>query len=354
MLSNQMRGRAIRRLPGRPEKTANVWHLVCVEPGALDGGEDFETLERRFTAFVGVSAERPVIENGIERLGLGKPPFGGLVGRPVDEINRLTLSRARDRAALRRLWENALHSGSGGHLVDQLRASRARVPRSWTLRRTISALFAEGVGIAIFALTHGGQALEGVARSAPGRLLTAAFVILAIAIVLGLPVCVRAVWLALRHGRIESSMREVGSAVLDSLGKCGIIRTPRERLVVASEMKNDGTVVCYIEGGTSAETSAFLGAMRQLLSPIENPRYLLERVTPGSLWLRRDYHAVPEMLAARKEFARTFLEEWRSHVGWAVLRFTRSVEGRLLLVRARNSSVSGALDPRPSLVARWK
>jgi hypothetical protein len=35
MLSNQMRGRSIRVDPERPNKVANIWHLVCVEPGAF-------------------------------------------------------------------------------------------------------------------------------------------------------------------------------------------------------------------------------------------------------------------------------------------------------------------------------
>ncbi len=33
MLSNQMRGRAIRTQDGNPTKTANIWHLVCQEEG---------------------------------------------------------------------------------------------------------------------------------------------------------------------------------------------------------------------------------------------------------------------------------------------------------------------------------
>jgi superfamily II DNA or RNA helicase len=38
VLSNQMRGRSIRIDPASPMKTANVWHLVCVEPGPFGPG----------------------------------------------------------------------------------------------------------------------------------------------------------------------------------------------------------------------------------------------------------------------------------------------------------------------------
>ncbi|MHC4521794.1 MAG: helicase-related protein, partial [Planctomycetota bacterium] len=53
MLSNQMRGRAIRTQEGNPGKTANIWHLVCQEERQAEAGEDMETLARRFKAFVG-------------------------------------------------------------------------------------------------------------------------------------------------------------------------------------------------------------------------------------------------------------------------------------------------------------
>ena len=67
MLSNQMRGRAIRIDPERPDKVANIWHLATVERlpsgawgalrtrlawGHLDDGDelgsDIDLLDRRF------------------------------------------------------------------------------------------------------------------------------------------------------------------------------------------------------------------------------------------------------------------------------------------------------------------
>ncbi|WP_260842765.1 helicase-related protein, partial [Staphylococcus epidermidis] len=36
MLTNQMRGRAIRSDKSDPQKCANIWHLVCVDPITFD------------------------------------------------------------------------------------------------------------------------------------------------------------------------------------------------------------------------------------------------------------------------------------------------------------------------------
>jgi hypothetical protein len=43
-------------------KTANIWHLVCVEPGMLGPGQDYELLVGRCGAFAGVSATALTIE----------------------------------------------------------------------------------------------------------------------------------------------------------------------------------------------------------------------------------------------------------------------------------------------------
>ena len=83
--SNQMRGRAIRSLEQDPHKVANIWHLACLEPRRDDPAalpvplgtalrvcenSDMHNLRQRFQAFVGLSLEQPVLESGVERLGL--------------------------------------------------------------------------------------------------------------------------------------------------------------------------------------------------------------------------------------------------------------------------------------------
>ena len=62
MLSNQMRGRAIRIWSGHPEKTSNIWHLVAVQAQALitlpgeeprpESNQDLQTLSRRMEHFL--------------------------------------------------------------------------------------------------------------------------------------------------------------------------------------------------------------------------------------------------------------------------------------------------------------
>ena len=71
VLSNQMRGRAIRTVRGNPDKTANIWHPMVVHPGVRRGGPDVDRLRRRFRGFAGPRLDgKPAIQNGLERFNL--------------------------------------------------------------------------------------------------------------------------------------------------------------------------------------------------------------------------------------------------------------------------------------------
>lgn len=140
MLSNQMRGRAIRVDAGQPAKTANIWHLVCIEPGVFGPGDDYQLLVRRCSAFVGVNAASPIIENGTERLGFGHPPFGR---DQIEQINAQTCRRALDRAGLRQQWQDALNAGSIRQMTDGLKAADEALPRGFVLANTIAALLVQ-------------------------------------------------------------------------------------------------------------------------------------------------------------------------------------------------------------------
>jgi hypothetical protein len=109
-------------------------------------------------------------------------------------------------------------------------------------------------------------------------------------------------------------------------------------------------VFCWIGGGTGKEQAIFLRALREVLSPIENPRYLLAR---RKIWrfFREDYFAVPDVLSRKKEFAEVFAQRWKRLVGPIQLVYTRTPEGRTLLLRSRNHSLSSAFQKRAERVS---
>jgi hypothetical protein len=84
-------------------------------------------------------------------------------------------------------------------------------------------------------------------------------------------------------------------------------------------------------------------AIAEILGPVQNPRYLMLRTSWFGLKRRVDYHAVPSALGARKDYAEHFAELWRGGVGSSKLVFTRSPEGRRVLLRARAQSLAAGM-----------
>lgn len=348
VLSNQMRGRAIRVDPSQAGKTANIWHLVCAEAGPLGPGDDYALLVRRCSAFAGVSAAAAVIENGTERLGFGHPPF---TRSDLLQFNAETRRRALDRARLRQQWQQGLESGATKQLIDGLKAPGKAVPRGYLHAATIGALLVQGGCVAFYTFEQTARAL--VRTRMASDFWTFVLSVVATGAVASLPWTVSALWRLARHGTPEGSIRQIGRAILDSLMRQGSIVGDAAELHLHAEKRAGGTVFCWMSGGTGKEQATFARALRETLSPIDNPRYLLARRT---LWrvFREDYFAVPEVLARRKESAEFFAQRWNRLVGPARLVFTRTPQGRARLLRGRSHSLSGAFQGRAERVSCWK
>ncbi len=352
MLSNQMRGRAIRTQEGNPTKTANIWHLVCQEAGTTVVGEDFETLTRRFRSFVGVSFATLTIESGLARLGIGSPPFDET---RIEQINAMMVQYAKDRDALRTRWEQALASAGVGLMLEEVTTSPPTLPRDFVFSRTILALLWQGWfwGVAVFAGVM--RSAEGVSGGMPASTLMLLLAVAsAAAAVAALPSCAKALWLLLRHGRVASSMRQVGKALLASLAQVEAIKTRPAHIRIIAQDRAYGLVSCTLKGATTRERSVFLEALQELLAPVDNPRYILVRKTRLGSLVRRDYHAVPKLLARNKESAEHFARMWTRYVGPCELIYTRNVEGRQQLLKARAQSLSAAFQHHTERTRAWR
>jgi hypothetical protein len=148
-------------------------------------------------------------------------------------------------------------------------------------------------------------------------------------------------------------MEQIGLAVLEALEFEGSLDQSARSFRIYADHNQDGSVYCWLGGGNGREQSIYLRALRELLRPIDNPRYILARTR---LWriFREDYFTVPDILARKKEFAERFAERWRSHVGPVELVYTRTPEGRRMLLRARMHSLAAAFQQNSERVSCWK
>jgi len=352
MLSNQMRGRAIRTQEGNPHKTANIWHLVCQEQDAGQFNEDMETLARRFKSFVGVSFTAPRIESGLERLGLGRPPYPA---QRMEHINAVMRQRACDRARLTGEWEQALGPAEAADMAEQVAVSVLALPRDFIFRNTILALLWQAWfwGMSVFSL------LMQSAESRREDMTLRGFLILlgvasALAAIAAAPKCIKALWLLLWHGPVASSMRQIGKVILKAMVQAELIETGITRLRVIARRLDYGFVSCSLQGGTTRERSIFLEALQELLGPVENPRYVLVRKSALGWFTRKDYHAVPKALGRNKESAQFLRRMWSLRVGPAQLVYTRTPEGRRFLLKARARSMAQSFQRRAERLKVWQ
>ena len=358
VLSNQMRGRAIRTEKNNPAKTGNIWHIVCVDPSAHRGGEDFELLTRRFRSFVGLTNEPdPEIENGLSRLRIPEPLKKA---GDIETCNQESFRMAEDRSQLHRKWKTALAKGVS--LVEEIKIPyRGNKPyqqtKSLYWNRTIRNLIATlsfGIFQYLDAIVHAfGRGVRGI-RSLPEL-----YAALAVAGVGGMLIfgarTYQAFRLYLKYRDIAKDMRHIARAVLESLEFAGALNTPMSRLRIESHVTLDGSVQCHLEGGSSYERSIFINALQEIASPVNNPRYVIIRKSKLFRLIRQqDYHAVPEILGRKKELAEFFCGRWEFHVGPCELVYTRTPAGRELILKSRLQSLASQFDQNPEYVNKWR
>ncbi len=119
-------------------------------------------------------------------------------------------------------------------------------------------------------------------------------------------------------------------------------------------MDQAGIAHCRLEGGTEAENKYFLDAMQEVLSPIDNPRYLLVRESKSGGMRRVDYHAAPDVIGRKKANAEYFAKAWKKRVGKARLVYTRNEEGRRILLKARVQALSSAFRKKADQISVWE
>ncbi|QNK64654.1 DEAD/DEAH box helicase family protein [Pedobacter sp. PAMC26386] len=358
VLSNQMRGRAIRTQKGNPGKTGNIWHLVCIDPTSTTGGDDFELLKRRFKGFVGVSFhENAGIENGIGRLNIPRRMGNG------EEImlrNQETFTHAGDRESLKENWNRALKTGV--ELVEEIRVPFSkkepyeRVKKLY-LNKTIAYLFAE---LFFGFLAFGGDMIQLFFQSLRYMKTLEAFVNWIIfAAIVGFIFCARQLYKAVRlyfkYRDISKDVFQISNALLNALIKAKVIHSERSRLEVVATHDSNGAVYCHLAGGTAFENSVFIGALKEVIGIIDNPRYVMIRKSSlFSIFTQADYHAVPEILARNKNLAEYLMAQWSALVGPCKLIFTRTLEGRKLLLQSRMQSLSSEFVQKTEQVNKWK
>jgi superfamily II DNA or RNA helicase len=270
--TNQSRGRALRKNPEVPSKTANIWHPVCIDPNWVATEEsELALLHRRFATFMAPRYDVPVIESGLARTGLN----GALAPEAIDAMNASTFQRAEARGDMAALWKLALApAGHGdGRPVRQTRLPRRLAPKV----------------VVPFLDPH-------------GRLGN---------------------WFM--QWRLRRRMIAVARAITEGLVDAEAIDQTKQRVEFGVVIRKE-TVTIQTLGLDTRGEMLLHQAMQDVFCPLSSPRYLLAG--------RSGVYPVPRVLGESRKNAEAFCHRWRRRMGRVRLVATRSTEGKRLLLHA--------------------
>jgi hypothetical protein len=259
-------------------------------------------------------------------------------------------ARASDRDSLRRRWQEALAAATSKELASGMKAQENVSPRGFVLKSALGTLLFQS-GSAFLAFF-----MQTLRDPAGGSLQDVVMFGAAAAAIVSLPWTVLASWRLLRHGTPEWSIRRIGRVILDCLESQGSISlhfARERRFHINTNRCADGSVFCWLGGGTGQEQAKFLQALGEALGPVDNPRYLLMR-RPMFRFFREDYFSVPDALGGSKKFAEEFAQRWSRQVGPVELVHTRTPEGHRTLLRARVHSLAAVFRRGLEPMSCWK
>ena len=149
MLSNQMRGRAIRVWPDNPNKTSNIWHLVSINLSPkkwieIQNAEekydetlelqlyglspDLDLLDRRMTQFLGLHYTELTIKSGIDRLELNQITFSQ---KGLEKLNQKAITLSQKREELKDRWQQALPLNEEMEVANEVEVDKQFLPLAY-------------------------------------------------------------------------------------------------------------------------------------------------------------------------------------------------------------------------------
>ncbi|PRX97364.1 DEAD/DEAH box helicase family protein [Allonocardiopsis opalescens] len=325
----QTRGRALRLDPEWPEKSANVWTVVCVTDEHPKGAADWDRFVRKHDGYFAPGPDGTVAA-GVAHVDAALSPFAPPLPAGFDAFNARMLVRAGDRDAVREQWRIGT-----GYADEPVRTLRIRVRRAAPAAPAVPAVRAGAPALPAAVLTpHGvrvGPALFDPRRPAaiehyrhtpvpPPMMLPWLLAMAAIAAVLagvaggsavlapalGAPLAAGAcAWQLDQRRRYRARVRRVdelrrraraerrarAAELLDLAAEPGLARfayAVADALKAAGHssagaegvrlrLDADGTYQLSLAGAGPESSQVFAEALDEVVSPMAAPRYVMPR-----------------------------------------------------------------------------
>lgn len=284
MLSNQMRGRALRIDRKNAHKTSNIWHLVSL---SYSDSKDWEIARRRFETFEGISFTDNTIKNGIERLGLLDKDIEKLC---CSKLNNIMLSRAAKRNELQTLWNQVF--------------KKSAITESNFVPQVYEVISTERQKLPAICLKYEENSLVKLFN--------------------------RFVLKAKTYYAQKDKIR-IAKLLLDAMCSTGAIKTAQNNLSVKSIITADNDAYLTLTGCSNYERNLFTKSLCEFFAPPDNQRYILKK--------EEKYITVPEIFCANKKYVKNLVKILEPEFGYLDIIFTRTPKGRAELLKAKYNTL---------------
>ena len=340
MLSNQMRGRAIRVWPDNPDKTSNIWHLVSINLSPRKWFEfqndeenydetlelqlyglspDLDLLDRRMTQFLGLHYSELTIESGIDRLDLNQITFSQ---KGLEKLNQHAITLSQKRQELKDRWQQALPLNEEMEVANEVEVDKQFLPLAYLTDWMTALLISQALAVTYFIIDLGRYLIVGKPFNQSLPILLIALLLLAV------------FWGRYFIYKSPYKCLEIfGKAIHQALLDSDQIETKESAPRVVKDSKQAIYNAIYLKGASMREKEIFAQALTEFFAPIENQRYILKSC--HKVKDQTEFFAVPSMFEKRKADAESFLQHIQKSVGKYNLIYTRSIQGRPILLEAR-------------------
>lgn len=292
MLSNQMRGRAIRIDKNNPNKTANIWHLVSVakfkndylKKNYDDNDCDMDLIYNRFKTFEGISFVDNTIQNGLDRLGI--PCID------IKEKNEVFAKRATQREQMKQMWSQVFE--------------KSVITEENYVSQVYSVIKSEKVKIPVLLVNH--------QENWCFKKLIIPF------------------FMKYNTEKMQKHTDVLIDGVLNTLCELGIIKTPKFKIKIKNIITSDYTPYVTISNCSNYEREVFISTFEELYSTPLNQRYILRHVDK--------YLTVPDIIGTNKKCAKMFAKYIEPYFGYLDIIYTRTMNGRKELLKSKFNTLA--------------
>ena len=354
--SNQMRGRAIRVNSNEPNKVSNVWHLVTLDLFAQNGGADLDKMKKRFEAFVGISQKENTISNGISRLNLPENLSVDL----IEKYNQETIEWSKNDVQIRDSWINSISDGT--KIDSELKffydgEKEYDFSKSLYYSKSIKSVTTSLIlSFTSFILFFFEESIRTLLFSMSKKSFLSTIIFLStIGIVYFGVNFYKNIKLYIQYRDITKDFQKIAVALFNTLQHFDLLSDELRESNILTTVDKTGNISCSLLSATTYDKAIFMDSLENILNPIDNPRYFIERKSElMKLFKQRDYHSVPEIIGQHKKKAEYFHQQWLQLVGDADLHYTRSYFGRKKLIKAKMKSLSYQLKQPIEHIKKWK